>query len=422
MPTTDRLLDLYADIAQPMVDYAVSTLYQGSTVLDLMLKKKASELKRKNLLKDGLLKLPTFSGYKGEIFLDNDVAMTDAEVESIWVNTGDSITDIPSTSAGTMGQVFPAEIHLSVTTNKTRLQQIEDLMRRGATEELKNAINADLAKFIADLNFGIANAVYNGKGGDVPDFASYNALFTWPINLPNGGTLAKPTKRQIEGLWTFALNKNVTKLYGIDITQDVFYSPNFYDFVVAANQPWGYVTKFPTGITKASELVDYANSMSVNVPVVIDILKKAISDMKAKGAKPDVILCRRNLYDVVSAAITSLKIEGAGGREDIDWLMENGYPEYQVIDGVALIPDDTSRKLRDGTITYACPANAFVMLQLDDIKFMAHKDYNFITTPWEKDYQKIGVFRKQFDATIKFYVVNRNKHALVQFGDIDYNA
>lgn len=424
MPTTDKLLNIYSELAEPFVEYAMDNFYKGSTILDLVMTKKAAALKKRNLLADGTPKFPTYTGYETKLFVDNDVALTNSEaIDGIWVNVRDAITKIDHVMSGMVGNVMPANLNLTIATTKARLQVIEDLLKAGRREELKQAVNADLKKFIADMNFGIAYAVYNGKGGDDTMFPSYNTYYTYPITLPDGSTIAtKPSKRQIEGLWSFVVNPNVGKLWGIDTTTYPWWKAPFFDFVVAANQPFGYASKFPTGITQASQLMSATNSMTANLPVVLDILSQAISRMTNINKKPDVILCRRELYDVVRRAKFALGLEKAEGAKEVDWLIGSQYEEYVTVDGVPVIPDDTSRMLADGTKVYACPANAFLLVNLDDIKFMAHKDYNFVATDWEKTQGIVGEFTKSIDATVKFYVVNRNAHGLIQFGDIDYEA
>jgi len=419
----DNLIQLYSELAQPYLEVVKNTFYEGSNILDLILKKRAVKLGKTDLLKNSTIKLPTYSGYEKKIFIDNDVALSDDEaINGIWKNVRDEITPYEHEVSGITGKVLPANINLAVSITKTKLQIIEDLFRARKDQELKRAINQDLAKFKADLKFGLAYAIYNGLGGDDPMFTDYNGYYTYPLTLPNGSTVNKPSRRQIEGIYTFVLNRNATKLYGIDTSVNKFYRPEFFDFVTQANYPFGYDAKFGSGITKASELLDTSNSMTAGVPVIIDILSQVISSMTIDNKRPDVILCRRDMYQLVVRAMRATEWQLTDSAKEVEWLVKAGYKDQIVIDGVPIIPDDTKRKHRDGTYTYACPANAFLVLDLSQIEFEAHKDYNFISTDWEKSPTVIGEYIKQFDATVRFSVANRNKQGLVQFGNIDMNA
>lgn len=420
---TDNLISLYNELAFPYLETVKNSFYEGSNILDIILKKRAMDLKSSDQLSNPNIKLPTYTGYEKLIFLDNDVAMSDKDaINGIWKNVRDEITPQEHTVTGTTGKCVPANINLAVAITRTKLQMIEDLFKARKDQELKRAINQDLAKFRADLKFGVAYAIYNGAGGDDSMFTDYNAFYSYPITLPNGDTISKPSTRQIEGIYSYVVNQNVTKLYGIDTSVNKFYKPNYYDFYTAANQPFGYDSKFASGITKASELMGTTNSMTSGVPVIIDILSSVISNMKDNDRKPDIILCRRDMYNLVVRAAKSIGWQNTDSAKEVEWLVKAGYTDQIVIDGVPVIADDTKRMHQDGSYTYACPANAFVVLDLSQIEFEAHKDYNFVDTPWEKSPTVVGEYIKQFDATVRFTVANRNRQGLIQFGSINMNA
>ena len=419
----DNLITLYEELAYPYIEYVKNTFYEGSNILDIILKKRAMELKSSDQLSKPDIKLPTYTGYEKRIFIDNDVALSDDEATTeIWKNVRSEVTPYEHEVSGVTGKVLPANINLAVSITRTKLQLIEDLFKSGKDQELKRAINQDLAKYRADLKFGLAYAIYHGAGGDDPSFPDYNAFYSYPITLPNGSTIAKPSARQIEGIYSFVLNRNVTKLYGIDTSENKFYRPYFFDFTTVANYPFGYDAKFPSGIANASDLITDTNSMTAGVPVIIDILSQAISKMTLENKKPDLIVCRRDLFQLLVRAERAAQWSSTTEADKIEWLRKAGYDQQIVIEGVPIIPDDTKRQHKDGSYTYACPANAFIILDLSQVEFEAHKDYNFISTPWEKSPTVVGQYVKQFDATVRFSVANRHRQGLIQFGSINYEA
>jgi hypothetical protein len=459
----DQLLTLYSSLAQSEIDYMKNMAYQGSMILDIFLKKQAKAngvyggLQHRELGKDSLLKLPTYDGYTRRIFTDGSVALDSTTVkDGLWAGMGDEVKTKQIDSAGVVGEVPPAHLNLAFTISRSRLMQIEELYKARRDSELQMAIGDSLIKPKADLKFGFAYGVMNGRGGSDPDYTNYT--FTAPANVFDvswatfGGT---PTKRQIEGLYPFVLNGSgevdytgataytgVSKLYNISTTGDnAYWKPRVYDFFSGiysggtawTNAPFGYTTL--SGITaagtsskvKASYLKssNVLNSATADCPAIIDIVTQVIGERSTNDQKPYVGTCVRPLYNLMIQAIRSKEWgTGIGGQEKVSDLVEMGYNDQIVIDGVAIIPDDTKRKMSDGTTITVHPADCIILWNLDSLVIEAHKDYNFVESEWvdQTNVGVIGRFVKQINATVRMVMPNREAQTIIKFAPINYSA
>lgn len=444
----DKLLELYDELARPEIEYLKNTVYQGVTVLDIFIKKKAGWLKSEDQLGRELPKLPTFTGYARKIFADEGYALTDNEAkEGIWVRVNDTVKTKQLETSGTTGIIIPAHINLAFTIDRTTLLLIEDLFKANNKEEVKNAVASSMAKPRADLRFGLSYAVYSGRGGSDPQFTLYTP--DYPTKVFNqtwaefGGT---PTKRQIEGLYSFVLNSDsdigtgypyssgLSTLYGIDLSEVTHYQAKVFDFFTPSvtaqkfgNAPWGYDAKALGNTTwkiPASNLLGSSLSMTSGVPVIIDIISQAINEMTVDGNKPQFAICRRNLYSLIVRALKSVQwTSGIAGQEKAKDLLEIGYDEQIVIDGVPIIPDDTKREVIKGSPIYACPPDAIMFFNLESLIFEAHKDYNFVEdNEWKEVPGVVGQFVKEINATVRFALPDRQKQGIIKFAEILYNA
>lgn len=483
----DKLLSLYDDLAQPQITYIKNRIYEGSTLLDILLKKKYMEEQRKDLTKETILKIPTYSGYSRRLFIDNGYALTTAEAtDGIFKRVGDEVNTKHLESAGVIGEVIPAHINLAFTINRTRLMQIEELYKAQRDEELKMAVNDSMAKAKADLNFGLSWALMMGKGGNDNQFTNvtnvapsytynYNYSTYASVNLGDGSgatttgygwhtAFSLPSTRQIEGIYTYALNPygstnawtgttntytgGPVSIYGISRSTNPAYNPVLYDFFTTVSgdyfsqAPFGYATQaWANAMTGASGAItpgthfirssalmgksaSSSQTMTDGVPCIIDIISQAIADRKVNGEKPTIGLCRRNLFNLIQRAMISVQWGvGVGGQEKVQDLVKMGYTEQVVIDGVPIIPDDSKRDLLDAsTVAYATPADAILLLNLDSMIFEAHKDYNFVEGEWKEVNGVIGQFVKEINATVRFSLGDLQKQALIQFGKISYSS
>jgi hypothetical protein len=428
------------------------------------MKRKYMVEQRRDLTKDTLLKLPTYSGYNGRLFLDNGYALTHAEATTgIFTRVGNEIKSKKLDSAGIVGETIPFHINLSIGIDQTRLMQIQELYNAHKDSELEMAINGSMKKVQADLNFGLSWALINGKGGNDPQYSNYvctaptannnyvdstftSLAMTNAAGYASGTAFSVPSIRQPEGIYTYCLNPLSTKLYNIDQSTNSFYKAKVYDFYTLdaaptsatkfVNAPFGYnATAIFDAWTPTDELTISASalmaitvatgSLTPNVPAIIDIVSQCIDDRIVNGEKPHVGICRRDLFSLMKRAIISSKWGGGiQGMEKVDDLVKMGYEEQIVINGVAIIPDDTKRDLLDsGTVAYATPANAIMLLNLDSFTFEAHQDYNFVMdNEWVKQPGVVGQYTKEINATCRMALSDLQKQTLIQFGKIDFGA
>lgn len=459
----DQLLTLYSALAQPEIDYMKNMAYTGSMILDIFLKKQAKAngvyggLQHRDLGKDSLLKLPTFDGYTRRIFIDGAVALDSTTVkDGIWVAPGDEVKTKQLDSSGVVGDVPPAHLNLAFTIDRPRLMQIEELYKARKDSELQMAIGDSLIKPKADLKFGFANAVMNGRGGSDPSYSAYSfaaPTYVFGDNVAGLNTWAgfggTPTRRQFEGLYPFVLNGNITeysgatayasgltKLYNITLADNTYWNPRVYDFFTSASQagsawtnaPFGYqgqTSTLGTGRVLSSVLIASTKSQTSGVPVILDIMSQVISDRSVGDQKPTVATCRRDLWNLMNRAKKSIQwTTGIQGQDSVADLVEMGYNDQIVIDGVAILPDDTKRTMSDGTQIFVHPADCVIFWNLDSLVIEAHKDYNFVESDWvdQTNVGVIGRFVKQINAAVRMVMPNREAQAIVRFASINYGA
>lgn len=454
----DQLLTLYSDLAKPSLTVLKSTLYQGSTILDYFLKSRAVKKDPfRDLRKDPDLKLPTFTGWSRKIFTGSSTGLNSTDVTGgMFKNVNDEIAGKQLEDNGATGEIIPAHVNLAFKINKARLMQIEQLFQNTQTnsDELKNAINSSMKSPKADMRFGFAHAILQGRGGSDPQYSTYT--FESPtsvFNVPTTGGLQSwanyggtPTKRQIEGLFPFVMNGPTgtyapwganKKLYMIDQTANPNWAPMVYDFFtdstsVYTNAPFGYSASAvrtawvsAAGTIKASSLMSAAANYTktLGTPACIDILKQAISACRTRGASPELGIMERPLFDLHVRAMESAKwVYGLSGQEKVADLAKMGYPESFVVSDVAFIPDDTTRKFRDGITVNAFPKDTVMLIDFSEFIAEAHKDYNWTETDWEKEPGVVGSFIKEFDATIRVAMPNREFQTIIKYGPIVYTA
>lgn len=427
--TTGELVSTYSSLSDPKIDLIPNILYKRSVILDIFTKKQKKAQERKDMAKSGL-SMPTFDDFERKIFVDNANARTFTEsTQDIWVRDKDSIKPT-ETDGGLVGKIYPAYINISLSTTRTRMIMLKQLVRQGNLKGSEDLIDSDLNKSKADLQFGLSWAAYNGLGGDTGIDTAYDAYVSYPLTCW-GESLAKPTRRMIDGLYTMALNphSSVANLWGINTTTNVFLKPNVFDFYTAkAGMPLGYANL--SGVTalfsKASELMNSAANYTttLGVPAIIDIIKRALSVMKARGKWVDLMITSRDMYDMIDRAMMATEWGKNYPNKPVEDLVEFGYREQIVISGVPIIPDDTAQDTKDqvaGT-TRAFPANTIIGVTLSDLDFEVHKDYNFATSEWKKWEGKVEEFYKEVNAVVRFRMKRRDTGFVIKFPAINYEA
>ena len=130
--------------------------------------------------------------------------------------------------------------------------------------------------------------------------------------------------------------------------------------------------------------------------------------MTQNRKKPTCIICRREWFDVVVRAKKSKAYSSTGYTEEkLTELVDMGYPEHTVIDNVPIIPDDTSYETKDGTKIWACPQNVFMLVELNNIKLLAHNTNNWKQSGWEKVQGRYNIWINDMTATVHSYITNR---------------
>lgn len=451
----DRLFNLYDELIGKTVEFVKNKAYQGSIILDIFLKRKALQQDPKADLTRTTFNIPTFNGATRPIFVDTGYLLSDSDVEGgIYAQVNQDIKTKNLDVQGVSGIVVPAHITFAIETNKERLLALDELARKG-DRLVAESIMSEGKKLQADIAWSYAWSIWNGRGGANPQWNNYT--YNTPSKVggglvtpaPNAGIDFVPSSvREVEGLYTYVLNgttpnfsNGLSNLYNIDLNTFAWYKPKLYNFFTAnsagnalVDAPFGYnsPTFYSSAVTagnkiKASVLMGTTYSMTANVPVIIDIIQRAISDLKTINSYPQIGICRRDLFDLLRRVFESQKWSGKFLLQDeriLQNLANMGYNEAITIDGVAIIPDDTKRLAPDGqTAIYACPANAIFLLNLDKFIFEYHYLYPLkIDKEWKEKYGKAGAYYKVVDATVLMALPDRHNQGVIQFAEIDYSA
>lgn len=427
---TDKFLELYNDLSAPYIESLTNIFYESTTVLDLIAKKKIKELQSRDLLKDPKQSIfPTYSGYKQEVFISNDrIATAQAVQDGYWVEDGDEISTIEK-DTGIVGYHYPANIGFAMRLTDTEKQMLEDFVNARKGLALEEHIKSKWNMYIEDAKFSVARAWYRGLGGDTPD-GTYNGYAPFATSSWNWGTTtAKPGKRQIEGFYSYVVNPRVTKYGAVDSATYAFWKPKVYDFrtttgasnltnaagLTANTIPFGYTT---AQTDSESELMSATNSSTANVPIIIDIVGRSIQNMQQYRKKPQVLVCRREIYNLIVRAKASKAYNLGFTDEKLQELMDMGYPEHTLVEGVPVIPDDTVFENQDGNRYYACPTNVIFMINLDEIKLAAHKTNNFKQNGWEKIAGRYGVYLNYVTATLISYTKSRHLQGIILLAEL----
>jgi hypothetical protein len=422
---TDKFLELYNDWSKPYMEVLKNIFYEGTTTLDLIAKKKIAELKKRNLLSDSKgSPFPTYTGYVHEQFLVNDrIATADAVTQGYWIEDGDEITTIEK-DVGTSGKFYPANIGFAMRLTETEKQMLEDFKSSGKVPQLKEQIKSKWNMYIEDAKYSLARAWYRGLGGDTIDSTYNSAAGPFGISGWNWGTsTAKPNRRQLEGFYTYVMNPLVTTYGNVDTGTYPFWKPKVYDFntggtytnapgLTAGAIPFGYAIG---NIDEESELMGTSNSSTANVPIIIDIIGRCIQKHTQNRKKPQLLVCRREWYDLIIRAKTSKAYNQGFDNDKLKTLMDMGYPEHTLIEGVPVIPDDTVYETQDGSRLYACPQNVILMVDLDSVKIMSNASNNFKQNGWEKIAGRYGVYHNYVSATILSYTNARHLQGIIRF-------
>lgn len=423
----DKMLELYNALSLPYITSLSNIFYEGCTVLDLIAKKRIAELQKKDLLKDPKTNIfPTYSGYEQQIFISNDrIATSQAVQDGYFIEDGDEIETIEK-DTGIVGKFYPANIGFAMRMTDTEKQMLEDFMQARKGLAIEENIKGKWNAYIEDVKFSVARSWYRGLGGDTIDSA-INAVNPFGLSTASwnwGTTTGKPNKRQLEGFYSYVVNPRVVNYGNISSTTYAFWKPKVYDFSVAtgasnltnaagltaATVPFGYTY---SNIDAETELMSATNSSTANVPIIIDIIERTLQNMQQYRKKPQVMLCRREVYQLIIRAKESKAYNTGFQDQKLQTLMDAGYPEHTLIGNVPVIPDDTVYEDQNGTRTYACPNNCIFLVNLDSIKLMNHKSKNWKQNGWEKIQGRYGVYHNYVEATILSYTTSRHLQGVI---------
>lgn len=411
-----NLLTMYGEVADIYFNALIGELYKSSTILDLMTKMKAKKLEQSNQLKGADLKLPTFDGFSGKEWIDDTRFLSSDEAKNdIWVNDRDEI-DPKNVDGGNYITVMPSFLNVSLELTRSEMMVIQGLASGNMKREFNNHVETKVKKLKKDMEWGLAYSVWQGMGGDTDD-STYNAYYSYPLTV-RGVSVAKPTRRQLEGIHSFIMNNTyVTKLYGYDSSTNAFFNAQVYDtdsVTTASDASLGY-TDAQTN-TAALLLATATAARTPGVPVILDMCMTAIRNMTVNREKPEIAIMHRNVYDLVARACAIMgATAGAVNFKESEEFIKMGYTDNIVINGVTFIPDDTVYRDATGTVTHAIPNRAIFFLRLSEFKFEAHRDYNFKQSEWKEYPKTIGVLYKTIDAALRFYTTNRWKQGAIYF-------
>ena len=426
---TNKMLSLFAELGEPYLQAFPDEIFQTNKTLDAITKlknfkdgKKMARTKGRGDIIQLASAFETISGRKIEIDYDTSVFLTEDQITngSLYIQDRDKRVSHEGGSAA-KGVHFMADVGLSMSVPKKEMQRWEELYKSRKMMAMRLKWTEKWKGFLQRFAIFIAREWYYGKGSiDVEDgFDPFNSRVVDTYGL------VKPTKNQLEGIMYYMFD-NPFSYGGLNNTTYPYFAPYTYDFSAAGTTSvFGYDTT--SEFDSRSTLISATNSMTANVPIILDMISQVITDMNSgTDKKVELIVVSKNLYNLIKDAKKSKLYSASYGGDGkyLEDLMEAGIKGALVIDDVAILMDDTAIKSPGSkTGTYIFPENKLLFYKnLDAFKFYQNsidkfesKGFNPVPNVW-------GEFETHVSGTIGSVNTYRAGQGVMTLPTVDYSA
>lgn len=272
----------------------------------------------------------------GDVFTGKTVDKTDAEIEAaingVFVNDGDTKTALNG-HYYEFGRIKNAHVGSRLMFSQ---REYEDAMKvRGALGKL---VTSKLDDWSQGVQNGILYGVYNGTGDTA-------------------------TKEELTGLEYIFTNTN--NYGGISVTANPWYKSKVWNLQNVGTTPvWGYGTL--ANIDTRAEIINTTNSMTPNLIIVFDWLRRAIHELTIGQSKPDLILVNRKIFEMLDAA-NEARMQGKDWANYKPDPIYNGFNGFK-FDGVNIMCDDARFGVQDGGYEIM-PSNKIYVLNTKYLHF-----------------------------------------------------